>query len=147
MTPRAVLPKCGSPDLPSARTRYLVSDTEPWCVRGKLDAVDEVNAGPRVLGEEQVAVEIDVVAEARHRRARGDPETRLDHAPEHHAEPERARCVRHPHALADPAGLRQLDVDPVRAFRARRDVGQRVAILIDVNRDGRTRLQLGPLVG
>src|SRR5438876_11374924 len=111
MTPRAVLPKCGSPDLPSARTRYLMSDTEPWCVRGKLNAVHELDARPWVLREEQVAVEIDVVAEARHRSARGDPKSRLDHAAEHHAEPERTRGMRHADALSNPAGLRELDVD------------------------------------
>src|SRR5713226_10293939 len=147
MTPRAVLPKCGSPLRPSARTRYLVADTEPWCVRGKLNAVHELDAGPRILGEEQVAVEIDVVAEARHRRARGDAEARLDHAAEHHAETERTRRMGHADALADPAGLRQLDVDPVRALGALRDVRQRVAILVNENRDGRARLQLEPIVG
>ena len=49
----------------------------------------------------------------------GDAEPGLDHAAEHDAEPERARRVRHPHRLADPAGLRELDVDPVRALGAR----------------------------
>src|SRR5439155_8578323 len=145
MTPRAVLPKCGSPDLPSARTRYLV-DTEPWCVRGELNAVDELDARPRILGEQQVAVEVDVVAEARHRSAGGDAEPGLDHAAEHYAEPERARGVRHAHALADPAGLRQLDVDPVRAVGARCDVRERMAVLVDVDRNGRVRLELRPVL-
>ena len=72
----------------------------------------------------------------------GDPEPGLDHAAEHHAEPERARGVHHPHRLADPARLRELDVDPVRALRARRDVGERVAVLVDVDRDRRAALQL-----
>src|SRR5712692_1852875 len=147
MTPRAVLPKCGSPLRPSARTRYLVFDTEPWCVRGKLNAVHELDAGPRILGQQQVAVEVDVLAEARHRHAGCDPEARLDHAAEHHAETERTRRVGHADALADPARLRQLDIDPVRALGALRDVRQRVAVLVDEYRDGRARLQLGPIGG
>src|SRR6266536_5527792 len=131
MTPRAGLPKCGSADLPSARTRYLVPDTEPWGVGWSLNPVLELDTGPRILGEQQVAVEVDVVAEARHCRARGDPEAGLDHAAEHHAEPERARRVRHAHPLSDPARLGELDVDSVRPRRTRRDVGERMAILVD----------------
>ena len=73
----------------------------------------------------------------------GDPEARLDHAAEHHAEPERARGVRHPHRLADPARLRELDVDAVRPLGAGGDVGERVAVLVDVDRDRRAALQLG----
>src|SRR5881394_1694984 len=112
MTPRAVLPWCASPDLPSARIRSLRGrDTEPGPVRGQLDAVDEVDARPRIVREQQVAVEVDVVHEARDVRARCDPEPRLDHAAEHHPEIERARGVNHAYRLADPARLRQLDVD------------------------------------
>ena len=73
------------------------------------------------------------------------PRPRLDHAAEHHAEAERARGVRHPHRLADPARLRELDVDPVRDRRARGDVGEGVAVLVDVDRDRRRRLQLRPV--
>jgi hypothetical protein len=75
-------------------------------VGGKLDAVHELDAGPRIGGDEQVPVEVDVVAETRHRRARGDPEARLDHAAEHHAQAERPRDVGDPDGLADPARLR-----------------------------------------
>ena len=71
------------------------------------------------------------------RRAGGDPEARLDHAAEHHAEPERTRRVGHAHGLADAARLGELDVDAVRARRARGDVGERVAVLVDV--DGNRR--------
>src|SRR5580765_4716177 len=143
MTPRAVLPWCGSPLLPSARTRYFVSDTESRGRRRKLDAVDERDARPRVVGEEQVAVEVDVVAERREVRAGGDAESRLDHAAEHHAESERARGVRHSDRLADPTRLVQLDVDPVRALGALGDVGKRVAVLVDEDRNGRAALELG----
>ena len=66
--------------------------------------------------EQDVAVQVDVVEEARDLRARGDPEARLDHAAEHAAEPERAGSVHHPNGLTDPARLRELDVDPVRAL-------------------------------
>ena len=85
-----------------------------------------------------------MVAEARDLRAGGDAEPGLDHAAEHHAEPERARRVRHPHRLADPARLRELDLDPVRALGAGRDVGERVAVLVDVDRDGERRFSSGP---
>ena len=37
--------------------------------------------------DEEVAVEVDVVAQPRDRRAGGDPEARLDHAAEHHSDP------------------------------------------------------------
>src|SRR5438093_5774874 len=100
MTPRAVLPKCGSSEWPSARTSSLRGrDAEAGAVCGELDTVGEFNTRPRVAGEEQVAVEINVVAEACDLRGRGDPEARFDHAPEHHTEAERARRVHHPHRL------------------------------------------------
>ena len=86
-----------------------------------------------------------MVAEARDLRAGRDPEPRLDHAAEHHAEPERPRGVRHPHRLADPARLRELDRDPVRPLGAGGDVGERVAVLVDVDRDRRAAPQLGPV--
>ena len=68
-------------------------------------------------------------------------EAGLDHAAEHDAEAERARSVRHPHRLADPARLRELDVDPVRDLGARGDVVEPVAVLVDVDRDRRALLQ------
>src|ERR1700750_1073206 len=108
MTPRAVLPKCGSPERPSARTSSLRRRTaEPRPVGWELDAVDEFDAGPRIVGEQEIAVEVDVIHEARDLRAGSDPETRLDHAPEHDAETERTRRMHHAHRLADPACLRE----------------------------------------
>src|SRR5207244_11726062 len=98
-------------------------DTEPRLVRWELDAVHERDARPWVVREQEVAVEVDVVEEGRNLRAGGDAEPRLDHAAQHAAEPERTGGVRHPHRLADPARLRELDVDPVRALRAGGDVG------------------------
>src|SRR6266511_4654346 len=112
MTPRGVLPKCGSPDLPSARTRYRVLDTESRRHGWKLDAVDERDARPRILGEQEVAVEIDVIAERRDVRTGGNAETGLDHAAEHDAEPEGAGRVRHAHGLADAARFRSLMLIP-----------------------------------
>src|SRR6266550_4762660 len=44
---------------------YRFSDTQPGRVRRKLHAVDELDAGPRILGQEQVAVKVDMVEEAR----------------------------------------------------------------------------------
>src|SRR3954470_13829040 len=119
MTPRAVLPWCGSPERPSARTsnrRGLRAEAGAVC--GELDTVHESNARRRILGEQEVAVEVDVVAEARDRRTRSDPEAGLDHAPEHHAEAQGPRGGGDLHRLADPAGLRELDVHAVRALRA-----------------------------
>src|SRR5207244_13411394 len=83
------------------------------CVRWKLDAVDERNARPRVLREQEVAVEGDAVEDGRDMRAGRDAEPRLDHAAEHAAEAERAGGVHHPQGLPYPTRLRELDVDPV----------------------------------
>src|SRR4051794_38718267 len=57
---------------------------EAWRVRRQLDARDELDAGPRVVAEQEVSVEIDVVDEARDVGRRRDPEAGLDHATEHH---------------------------------------------------------------
>src|SRR6185503_17223187 len=116
----------------------------PRPVGGELHAVDELDPRPRVVCEQQVAVEVDVIHEARDVRAGRDPEAGLDHAAEHHAEAESTRSVNHPYRLADPARLRELDVDAVRTLRARRDGREPVAILVDVDRDGRAPLQLRP---
>ena len=53
--------------------------------------------------------------------------------------------LHHADGLADAARLRKLDVDPVRALGAHRDVRQRVAVLVDVDRDRRAALQLRPV--
>ena len=83
-----------------------------------------------------------MVAERRHDAAGGDADARLDHAAEHHAETERPRGVGHPDRLADASRLRELDVDPVGDLGAARHVGERVAVLVDVDRDRRARPQL-----
>ena len=101
-----------------------------------MHTVDELDARPRIVGEQEVAVEIDVIAKRRYVCAGRDAEARLDHATEHHAEPERPCRVGHAHRLADAARFGELDVDPVRTFRALRNVGERVAILVDEDRDG-----------
>ena len=51
-------------------------DTESRRRRGQLHAVDELDAGPRIVREQQVAVEIDVVEQARDVRAGRDAEAR-----------------------------------------------------------------------
>ncbi len=84
--------------------------------------------------EQKVAVEVDVIAEWRHDATSGDPDPRLDHAAEHDPEAEGARGVGHPDPLPDAAGLRELDVDSVRDLGAVRDIGERVAVLVDVDR-------------
>jgi len=74
------------------------------------------------VGQQQVAVEVDVVAETCDLRGRRDAQPGLEHAAEHDAEVERAGGVGHLDRLADAAGLRQLDRDPVRSLGAGRDV-------------------------
>src|SRR4029453_3893763 len=98
------------------------SDTEAGGVGGHLHSVDELHSGPRVLGEQQVAVEVDVVAERCDAAPCSDPEPRLDHATKHHPEHKRARSMRHTRRLADAAGLRELDRDAVRDLRAPGDI-------------------------
>ncbi len=56
----------------------------------------------------------------------------------------RAACD-HAHRLADPARLRELDRDAVPALGASGDVGEREAVLVEVDRNGRAALQLGPV--
>src|SRR5919201_1303301 len=73
--------------------------TEAGVEGRKLDAIDERDAFPGIVGEEEVAVEVDVVAETRHLARRGDGDARLHHAAEHDAEVERPRGVHDPDAL------------------------------------------------
>jgi hypothetical protein len=49
-------------------------DTEPRFLGWKLHAVDERDARPWVVREQEVAVEVDVVEQGRHLRAGGDAE-------------------------------------------------------------------------
>src|SRR5262249_8501829 len=93
-------------------------DTEARFGRGELDAALEADTRPRIVREQEVPVEIDVIEEARDVRAGSDSEAGLDHAAEHDPEPECPRRVNHPDGLAHPARLRQLDVDAVRALGA-----------------------------
>ena len=80
-----------------------MSDTQARLFGWKLHAVDELDPVPRVVSEEEVAVEVDVIAQARELAGGRDPEARLDHAAEHDAEAERAGRVDDPYGLADPA--------------------------------------------
>src|SRR5215203_2224484 len=107
MTPRAVLPKCGSPLRASARIRYRILHPEPGLLRRNLHAVYELDSRPRIFREQEVPVEIDVVEQRGDLRTRGNSQARLDHAPEHRAEAERARGVHHPHRLPNAARLRE----------------------------------------
>src|SRR5204862_3850178 len=100
-----------SSENPSARIRYFFSDTESWFVRGNLDAVEKGDAGPRIVGEQEVPVEVDVIAQRRDLRRRRNAEAGLDHAAKHHAEAQRTRGVRHTHGLVDAARPGELDVD------------------------------------
>src|SRR6187397_3053504 len=117
-------------------------DAEPRLERWHLDPVDELDAGPRVLAEEDVPVQVDVIAEWRDTTARSDAEPGLEHAAEHHAHAQGTCCMHHPDRLPDPARLGELDVDAVRDLRARLDVGERVAVLVDVDGNRRPGPQL-----
>ncbi len=118
----------------------------PGADEGSWTPSTELDARPRVLAQQQVAVEVDVVAERRDAAARRDPEPGLEHAAEHHAHAQRAGGVDDANRLADAARLRELDVDAMRDLGAPRDVGERMTVLVDVDRDRRARLQLAPSV-
>src|SRR5262245_10100091 len=111
------------------RMRRSDMDAQAGAVGRLLDAVDEADAGARVVTEQQVAVEIDVVAERSDATAGSDAEPGFDHAPDHHLEPQRPGGVRHPDRLADASRLGELDVDAVGDAGTPVDVGKRVAIL------------------
>ena len=83
-----------------------------------------------------------MVAERRDTAPGGDAEARLDHAAEHHAETERAGRMGDADRLPDAARLGELDVHAVRDLGAGGDVGERVAVLVDVDRERRTTLEL-----
>src|SRR5256885_274755 len=103
-SPVAVLRSAGG----SRRSRSSTpcfSATEPRLVGRPLDSLADLHAGPRILREQDVAVEVDVGAEACDLSGCGDTETRLDHAAEHDAEVECARRVCHAHGFADATGL------------------------------------------
>src|SRR5262245_64674571 len=104
--------------------------SEAGLLRWKLDTVDELDARPRIVCEEEVAVEVDVVAEARHLHGGRDPETRLDHAAEHHSQAERPCRIRHADSLAQPAALGELEVDAVCSLGCGTDVTERVDGLV-----------------
>src|ERR671930_1501408 len=99
--------------------RYRFSDTQPGRVGRKLDAVDELDPRPRILREQQVAVEVDVVEQARDLGACRDCQARLVHAAEHHPEAEPAARMDDPDRLADAARLRELDRQTVGPLDAR----------------------------
>src|SRR4029450_5095430 len=97
----------------------------------------KLDSRPRIVRQQKIPVEIDVVAEARDLGGRRDAEARFAHAAEHYPQTERACGVRHTDRLTNAARLRELDVDAVRAVRARCDVDEAMTVLVDVDRDGR----------
>ena len=72
---------------------------------GSTRAVVEAEPLERVVGVQQVAVEVDDVDQRRQLRGRRDAELRLVHAAEHHRQAERAGGVDHAVRLADAARL------------------------------------------
>ena len=111
------------------------STPRPGTLREHDAPVLEAEALRRIVRDEQVPVEIDEVAERRELPGGGDAERALDHAAEHHDEPERPRGVHHAHGFADAARLGQLEVDAVGIAGHVGDVAQRVAALVDDQRD------------
>ena len=87
-----------------------------------------------------MTVEINPVSERGDLRSGRDPKLRLDHAAEHHSEPQRPGGMGHAYRLAQPPGLGQLDVDPVGIVGRARDVAEVVTALVDDH--GRPRLEL-----
>jgi hypothetical protein len=75
----------------------------PGSSEGSWHAVDERDAGTRVLGEQRGCRRESTWSQSGgRRRSRGDADARLDHAAEHHAPRSRARgSVRHADRLAD----------------------------------------------
>ncbi len=83
-----------------------------------------------------------MIAQRRDDTAGRDPDARFDHAAEHDAEAEGPSRMCHADSLADPAGLRELDVDPMGDLRAPSDIGKRVAVLVHVDRNRRAGPEL-----
>ena len=65
-----------------------------------------------VFGQEQVPVEVNVVAEAGDGAGRSDRQAGLDHAPDHDAQLQGAGGVDHPDGLAQPPLLASLMLIP-----------------------------------
>src|SRR5436190_4176903 len=130
-------------DLLCQRRSIDTSDTEAGLLGGQLYAVDQIHSLPGILGEEQVAVQVDVVAETRDLAGGRDCEARFDHAAQHDAEVERAGRVRDSYGFPDATGLGQLDVDAVGPLSGLADVLRRVDVLVDVDRERRLLPQLG----
>ena len=116
---------------------------EPRPVARQHPAVVEPQPAEGLVGEQQVAVEVDPVDQRGDLRRGRDSELGLDHAAEHHAQPEGARRVDHPHSLAQAAGLGELDVDAVGVGRRRGDVAKVLAALVDDHRRPRAAARAG----
>ena len=87
--------------VPLGEDQQPSADTEPRPLPRGCTPSTNATPGTGIVGEQEVPVEVDVITERGHQAAGGDPEPRLDHAAEHHAEPERARGVGDANRLPD----------------------------------------------
>ena len=110
----------------ASRSAHAGSTPEPGSVRRRPRRRPRSRARVNgCVGDQQVPVEVDVVGERRDLRGRRDAQLGLDHAPEHHLQPQRARGVDHAQRLADAAALGELDVDRRRRSRRSRATSRR----------------------
>ena len=135
----------GRAENPSARiTRPLTRSQDPAPPRGTCTPSTNAGPGAGSCASSRFPSRSTWSQSGATAQPGGDPEPRLDHAAEHHAEAEGPRGVHHPDRLTDAARLRKLHVDPVRHLATCGDVGERVAVLVDVDREGDAAAQLAP---
>ncbi len=88
-----------------------------------------------VAGQQQRAVEVDVVGMVGEQHGRGHGERGADHAADHQGEAARPRLVGEHHRLGEAAGLVELDVDGVVARSECVEPGAVVQALVGADRD------------
>ncbi len=106
----------------------------------------ELEAGDRVVGEQEAAVEVDPVRQRRDDGRGGDPDRRLLHAAQERPEPEGAGALEHPPRRADPAALGELDVDAGHDPDQPVEVVDRHGALVRDERQRRARLERAEVV-
>src|SRR3954471_3029710 len=106
----------------------------------------EFEALERVVGEQQIAVEVDPVGERRDRGRGADPDRRLLHAAEEGPEAELPGPSEHPAGGADAAGLGELDVDPGHDPDERVQIIDRDRALVGDDRQWRALLEAAKII-
>ena len=138
------------PKAPAAPLHGQARRVTPWpgaSVRRQRQSVPELEARERVVGQEQAAVEVDPLGEARDGRGRGDPHRGLLHAAEERPKAELAGACEHAGRRANAAALGELHVDAVDDADERVEVLDRHGRLVGDDRERRDGLQVAePLV-